>query len=108
MVAFEMFVQEGCVPEDLRPGIAAAVEGICLDVLGAGDVSIEWTVVARGYGFRGGKPSTTSLVRGRIPDGCDRGTRARFLMGIADAWRRITGAAEDEVIVSGRDWSWVG
>ena len=47
-----------------------------------------------------------ALVRGRIPDGCDRGTRARLLMGIADAWRRITGAAEDEVIVSARDWSW--
>ena len=110
MVAFELFVQEGCVPQELRARISGAIEGICLDVLGpdAGEVSVEWTVVAKGHGFRGGKPSTTSLLRGRIPDGCDRGTRAQFLMAVADAWRRITGAAEDEVIVSARDWSWAG
>ncbi len=83
---------------------------MCLDVLGqdAEQVTIEWTVIAKGYGFRGGKPSTTSLVRGRIPDGCDKGTRSQFLRAIGDAWCRITGAMEDEVIVSARDWIWKG
>ncbi len=110
MVSFEFFVQEGCVPEELKPRIASEVERICREVLGpeAGEVTMEWTVVAKGYGFRGGKPSTTSLVRGRIPDGCDKGTRARFLRATADAWRGITGCDEDEVIVSARDWSWAG
>lgn len=110
MVSIELFVQEGCVAEDLRPRIAAEIEAICPRVLGpqAADVEMSWTVIARGHGFRGGEPSTTSLVRARIPDGCVKATRALFLRSVGKAWCRITGAAGDEVIVSARDWSWTG
>lgn len=110
MVSFECFVQEGCVPVDIRGSITSEIERICKVVLGpeSGDVNVEWTVIARGYGFRGGKPSRTSLVRGRIPDGCDKATRARFLRATGEAWCRITGCRADEVIVSARDWSWAG
>lgn len=110
LISFEIYIQEGSVPDDLRPALEAAIGSASTDVLGqwAGPIEFTWTVVARGFGFRGGLPSTTSLVRGRIPDGCDRPTRERFLRSVGGEWRRLTGCAEDEVIVSARDWSWAG
>ena len=98
------------MPERLRPEIVAALETACHRHLGASGrpLSARWTVVRKGYGFRGGLPSTTSLVRGRIPDGCDRETRAALLRAIGEAWCRITGASDEEVVVSARDWSWTG
>ena len=110
MIEFDIYTQEGLVAVGLRPSLESALEAVGNEVLGpaSGPVDFNWTVVARGFGFRGGRPSTTSLVRGRIPDGCDRATRERFLRSVGDEWRRLTGCAADEVIVSARDWSWAG
>ncbi len=110
VITFECTVQEGCVSDELRPGLESAIEKVCDDVLGQdeGPVTVSWTVIPKGFGFRGGVPSTTSLVRGRIPDGCDRDTRSRILESIGDAWCRITGASQHELMVSARDWSWSG
>ena len=110
MVSFDFFVQEGCVQDAMRPEIEATLKTVCADQLGqdAGPVEMSWTVIRKGFGFRGGQPSTTSLVRGRVPDGCDPETRARFLRAIGTEWCRITGATEHEVVVSARDWSWAG
>ena len=110
MITFECTVQEGCVSDQLRPDLASAIEKVCSDVLGRdqGRVNVSWTVIPKGFGFRGGEPSTTSLVRGRIPDGCDGETRARILESIGDSWCRITGASAHELMVSARDWSWSG
>lgn len=110
MVTFEFFVQEGCVTDESRARIVASIEAVCAEVLGmeAGLVSDSWTVIRKGFGFRGGEPSTTSLVRSRIPDGYGSDVRARFLKAIAETWCNLTGATQDEVIVSARDWSWTG
>ena len=110
MIEFDLYVQEGCVSDALRPTVAASLEAASLMVLGAeaGPVAFRWTVIPKGYGFRGGRPSTTSLVRGRIPDRCDRRTRADLLWSIGETWCRVTGAGEDEVVVSARDWNWSG
>ena len=110
MVTFEFFVQEGCVPDESRARIVTDIEAVCAEVLGAeaGPVSVSWTVIRKGFGFRGGEPSTTSLVRSRIPDGHASEVRARFLRSVAETWCNLTGATEDEVIVSARDWSWAG
>lgn len=110
MISFDLFVQEGCVSDELRPDIESALASVCTEVLGhdAGPADFSWTVIRRGFGFRGGRPSTTSLVRSRIPDGCDREPRARLLRSIGHEWCRITGATEHEVVVSARDWSWKG
>ena len=110
MTTFEIYIQQGCVAGDVRPSIESALKAVCGQVLGpeAEPVEFAWTVIAKGHGFRGGLPSSTSLVRGRIPDGCVRATRERFLRTIGSEWRRLTGCAEDEVIVSARDWSWAG
>lgn len=110
MVTVEFFVQEGCIPDGSQARIVANIEAVCAEVLGpdAGPVSASWTVIRKGFGFRGGEPSTTSLVRSRIPDGYGSDVRARFLHAIAETWCNLTGATQDEVIVSARDWSWAG
>ena len=73
MINFECIVQEGCVPEDARPRLTAELVRIGASVLGGspGDVDVEFTEVPRGFGFRGGKPSTTSIVGVRLPDGSE-------------------------------------
>ena len=110
MVSFELYVQEGCIPDDLRPAIVAKIESICAESLGAesGPVEVSWKVIPRGFGFRGGEPSTTSLVRARIPDGYSSDVRGRFLLAMGEAWYNLTGATEEEVVVSARDWTWAG
>ena len=110
MTWFECTVQEGCVDESLMLGLESALGITCVDILGpeAEPVKVSWVVIKRGFGFRGGEPSTTSLVRGRIPDGCDGETRAHLLRAIGDAWCRLTGAGEHELVVSARDQSWSG
>ena len=110
MIHFECTVQEGCVSEDLRPSLASAIEKACNEALGhdEGPVEVSWTVIPKGFGFRGGQPSTTSLVRGQIPDGYDQVTRSRILKSIGDSWCQITGASPGELMVSARDRSWSG
>ncbi len=110
MVSFECTVQEGCIDEHLRPNIASSLETVCLDILGpeSGPVNISWVVIQRGFGFRGGLPSTTSLVRGYIPDGCDDATRQRLLRTIGDIWCRLSGTSEHELVVAARDEGWSG
>ena len=110
MIHFECTVQDGCVPDDLRPSLASAIEKACNEALGhdEGPVEVSWAVIPKGFGFRGGQPSTTSLVRGRIPDGCDRETRSRMLKAIGDSWCQITDASPEELMVSARDRRWSG
>ena len=110
MIEFQCTVQEGCIPGTLRSELAHAIECCCREVLGMeqGPVTVSWVAIPKGFGFRGGHPSTTSLVRGKIPDGCDKGTRSELMKRIGDEWCRIAGAKKDELIVSARDISWAG
>ena len=110
MIGFDCTVQEGCIPEEIRGDLAQAIADCCANVLGSdqGPVEVKWAEIPKGFGFRGGYASTTSLVRGAIPDGCDKETRAKLLMAIGDEWCNISGAAKDEVIISARDASWNG
>ena len=110
MIRFECTIQEGSVSDDLRPTLTAAIARACNDVLGAdqGPLEVVWMVIPIGFGFRAGQPSSTSLVRGQIPDGCASETRGRLLTSIGDAWCQITDATPEELMVSARDWSWSG
>ena len=110
MIDFKCTVQEGCIADDLHPDLASAIREAYSRVLDedSGPVSVAWTVIPKGFGFRGGRPSTTSMVRGTVPDGCDQATRERLLRAVGDAWCRVSGARDDEVIVSSRDRSWTG
>ncbi len=105
MIDFTCIVQEGCVPEEIRPKLASGLAEVAVSILG-GDpetVDVEFTEIPRGFGFRGGEVSTTSMLRGRIPPGCDQETRVRLMRAMSDLWTGITGCAEDELVVSARD-----
>ena len=110
MIQFQCTVQESYVPSDLRGKLANAIENCCLTILGQsqGPVAVNWTEIPKGFGFRGGHPSSTSQVRGRIPDGCNPDTRTLLLKKIGEEWCAITGAGQDELIVSARDEGWTG
>ncbi len=105
MITFNCTIQEGMIPPELRPRLAAELARICASVLGEppDDVSVDWTEIPHGFGFRGGKLSTTSAVRGRIPPGCPQETRVRLMQEIQDTWMALTGCTTDELVVSARD-----
>lgn len=110
MITFDCIVQEGFVSQDMRPDLAAELTRISSSILGGSpdDVEVEFTEIPQGYGFRGGEPSTTSSVRGRIPDGCEQEVRVRLLQEINDMWCEITGCSIEQLVVSARDWSYQG
>ena len=105
MITFNCTIQEGHIPEELRPRLASELAGICSSILGGvpGDVSVSFIEVPYGFGFRGGKLSTTSAVRGEIPPGCDQETRVQLMQQIQDMWMGLTGCTTDELVVSARD-----
>ena len=110
MIEFLCTVQEGCIPENMRGELEAVIEKTSLEILGhaSGPFSITWAEIPRAFGFRGGNPTTTSHVRGQIPDGCDKETRERLMKEIGERWYDITGQTEDELIVAARDEGWEG
>ena len=110
MINFQCIVQEGCIPESVRADLEKSISGISLRILGndQGPVNISWSEIPKGFGFRGGEPSTSSLVRGQIPDGCDSATRAKLLIDLSRSWYDISGTTEEELVISARDMSWQG
>ena len=110
MIEFLCTVQEGCIPENMRPELEKAIQNTSVEILGIakGPFSISWAEIPRDFGFRGGKPTTTSHVRGQIPDGCDKETRERLMKEIGERWYDITGQTDDELIVAARDEGWKG
>ena len=105
MIDFNCIVQEGCVPDEIRPELASGLANAATSILG-GDpnaVEVEFSEIPRGFGFRGGEVSTTSMVRGRIPPGYDQDTRVRLMRAMSDVWTGITGCSEDDLVVSARD-----
>jgi hypothetical protein len=110
MINITCTVQQGSIPEGIQPKLSDALTDSCKDILGSnqGPVNISWTEVPSGFGFRGGLPSTTSLIRGSIPDGCSTDKRKKLLQRIGKEWSEITRTDVDECVVSFRDESWAG
>lgn len=105
MTSFNCIVQEGLIPPRLRPALKSALARISTSLLGGSpdEVAVEFTEIPRGFGFRGGELSTTSMVRGSIPPGCVQEVRVDLMQQICDMWCATTGCAPDELIVSARD-----
>ena len=105
MITFNCTIQEGVIPVELRPRLAAGLARVCATILGGApeDVSVDFTEIPHGFGFRGGELSTTSAVRGEVPPGCDQETRVRLMQAIQDMWLELTGCGTDELVVSARD-----
>ena len=105
MYSFNCIIQEGAIPDDLRPDLASGLARVTTSILGGSpdDVDVEFTVIPYGYGFRGGEISTTSMVRGTIPTGCEQETRVHLMRQLSDMWMELTGCTVDELVVSARD-----
>ena len=105
MIEFSCIVQEGCVPAELRPRLASELARVSADALGVApeEVSVDFTEIPHGYGFRAGELSRLSSVRGVVPSGMAQHERIAFMRRIHDAWVAITGCPDEEVNVSARD-----
>ena len=101
MISFECFVQEGCVPEEIHPNLAAELSRISTSMLGGSpdDVDVRFIEIPRGFGFRGGEPSTASVLSVGMPDGCEQQTRVQLIHQISDMWCEISGSSTDELVV---------
>ena len=104
-VRFDCTMQEGQICEQTRAELAAGLQQIAQDVLGesADDVPVSYSDIPSGFGFRGGEPSTTSLVRGSIVGGVTQDVREDLMRRICDMWMEISGCTVDELVVSARD-----
>ena len=105
MITFNCTIQEGIVPEDIRPRLASELARITTGFVGGDpeEVSVNWIEIPHGFGFRGGRLSTTSAVRGEIPPGLQQETRVELMKSIQDMWMDVTGCTTDELVVSARD-----
>ena len=105
MISFNCRIQEGVIPDDLRPTLSSELARISADVLGGSSdtVAVKYEVIPHGFGFRGGEVSTTSSVRGQLSAPLDQDTRVELLHQLCDMWCEVTGCSVHEVIVSARD-----
>ena len=104
-VSFNCTMQEGQIGEEARSVLAKALQQTTKDVLGESpdDVPVTFSDIPQGFGFRGGEPSTTSLVRGSIVGGVSQDVREDLMRRICDRWMEISGCTVDELVVSARD-----
>ena len=103
-ITFACTMQEGHIPQSTREPLAQALADAAKQVAGldlAGEV--RFADIPQGFGFRGGEPSTTSLVRGAVPGGIDQDTRVALMTRICEVWSDISGATIDELVVSVAD-----
>ncbi len=105
MIEFNCTVQEGVIPDSIRAELVSGLTRISVSVMGVSsdEVDVQFTEIPKGFGFRGGELSTTSLVRGQAPYGCEQELRVEFMQRICDMWCRVTGCSTDELVVSARD-----
>lgn len=110
MIDFECIVQEGCVPDEVRPRLTAELVRISTSLLGGStdEVDVEFNEIRKGFGFRGGRPSTTSVVVVLLPDGSEPQKRALMLREIGAMWCDVVGCSPDEFAASARDRNYPG
>ena len=104
-VSFRCTMQEGQVGEDTRALLADGLRRVAQEVLGESpdDVSVSFSDIPTGYGFRGGEPSTTSLVNGRIVGGVTQELREEFMRSVIDMWTATSGCTVNELVVTAAD-----
>ena len=104
-VRFACTMQEGQIDAATRERLAEGLRAIASDVLGEtpADVPVEFSDIPAGFGFRGGAPSTTSLVRGAIVGGVTQDVREDVMRQIIDMWTDVSGCTVDELVVSAVD-----
>ncbi len=108
MITYNCTIQEGVIPEEQRRILNAQLVQIGSEILGVApdDIIINYEVIPRGFGFRGGGPSTSSSVRSVIPIGFSQEKRVEFLQTVQDMWVEVTGQTTDELVVSAADFGY--
>ena len=66
---------------------------------------VTWIVVAPGYMFTEGRPSTSSVISCRIDDETTLSAREAYMRAVCDIWTEVTGCTDHEVVVSLTDAS---
>ncbi len=66
---------------------------------------VRWMVVAPGYMFTEGRPSTSSVISCRIDHETTLPVREAYMRAICDIWTEVTGCTDHEVVVSLTDTS---
>ena len=104
-VSFSCTMQEGQIGEDVRAQLAAGLQRIAADIIGdaESEAPVTFSDIPSGFGFRGGEPTTTSLVRGSIVGGVTQDVREDLMRQICDMWMAISGCTVNELVVSARD-----
>ena len=108
MITYNCTIQEGVIPEEQRRILSERLVQIGAQVLGVipDDITVNYEVIPRGFGFRGGELSTSSSVRSRIPDGFSQERRIEFMQAVQDMWMEVTGQTTAELVVGAADASY--
>ncbi len=107
MITYNCTIQEGVIPDEQRKVLNERLVQIGAQVLGVvpDDITVNYEVIPRGFGFRGGELSTSSSVRSRIPDGFSQEKRVEFMQTVQDMWMEVTGQTTAELVVGAADAS---
>ena len=108
MITYNCTIQEGVISEEQRRILSERLVQIGAQVLGVipDDITVNYEVIPRGFGFRGGELSTSSSVRSRIPDGFSQERRIEFMQAVQDMWMEVTGQTTAELVVGAADASY--
>lgn len=104
-ISYRCTMQEGQIGPDVRERLAQGLRRVSADVLGpeAADAPVQFDDIPAGFGFRGGEPSATSLVRGTAADPLEQPVRERLLHAIQDMWLDTAGCTTDDLVATVRD-----
>ena len=96
------------IPEDLRRDLNIRLAEVGAEVLSVApdDVTVNYEVIPTGFGFRAGRPSTTSSVRSVISDGFSQEKRVEFMARVQETWTEVTGQSAHDLVVGASDASY--
>ena len=108
MITYNCTIQEGVISGQMREILDVRLVQIGAEVLGEApdDISVNYEVIPRGFGYRGGELSTSSSVRSVIPVGFSQEKRVEFMQSVQDMWIEVTGQTTAELVVGAADFGY--
>lgn len=108
MITFNCTIQEGVISDEQREILNVRLPQAGAEVLGEAvdDISVNYEIIPRGFGFRGGEPSTSSSVRSVIPAGFSQEKRVEFMTRVQETWIEVTGQTTAELVVGAADFGY--
>ena len=95
----------GSVSAPLREQVVLGLQRINAERFGIGadQLRVEFTEVARGMWFTAGKPSQASMVLGSVPAGTTQQQRVALMADVCKMFSEVTGAPYNGVMVVAAD-----